>query len=60
MNEITAAIIGAALSALVMMLANISNRRERDIREVFKRLNLIEKDLARLIVSTNIDFTEND
>jgi len=60
MNEITAAIIGAALSALVMMLANISNRRERDIREVFKRLNLIEKDIARLIVSTNIDFTEND
>tara|TARA_X000000368_G_scaffold257153_1_gene203253 strand:+ start:22 stop:204 length:183 start_codon:yes stop_codon:yes gene_type:complete len=60
MNEITAAIIGAALSAVVMMLANISNRRERDIREVFKRLNLIEKDIARLIVSTNIDFTEND
>ena len=60
MNEITAAIIGAALSALVMMLANISNRRERDIREVFKRLNLIEKDIARLIVSTNIDFIEND
>jgi len=60
MNEITAAIIGASLSALVMMLANISNRRERDIREVFKRLNLIEKDIARLIVSTNIDFTEND
>tara|TARA_Y100000593_G_scaffold14105_1_gene26542 strand:+ start:316 stop:498 length:183 start_codon:yes stop_codon:yes gene_type:complete len=60
MNEITAAIIGAALSALVMMLANISNRRERDIREVFRRLNQLEKDVARLIVSTNIDFIEND
>tara|TARA_R100000458_G_C8220621_1_gene205097 strand:+ start:293 stop:475 length:183 start_codon:yes stop_codon:yes gene_type:complete len=60
MNEITAAIIGAALSAVVMMLANISNRRERDIREVFRRLNQLEKDVARLIVSTNIDFTEND
>ena len=60
MNEITAAIIGAALSALVMMLANISKRRERDIREVFRRLNQLEKDVARLIVSTNIDFIEND
>jgi uncharacterized protein YoxC len=60
MNEITAAIIGAALSAVVMMLANISNRRERDIREVFRRLNQLEKDVARLIVSTNIDFIEND
>ena len=55
MNEITAAIIGAALSALVMMLANISNRRERDIREVFRRLNQLEKDVARLNISIELD-----
>ena len=48
MPEITAAIIGATASALLMMLANISNRRERDIREIFRRLNQIEKDVAQL------------
>jgi len=48
MHEITAAIIGATASTLVMLLANISNRRERDIREIFRRLNQIEKEMARL------------
>jgi len=47
MHEITAAIIGATASALVMLLANISNRRERDIREIFRRLNQLEKDVAQ-------------
>ena len=48
MNEITAAIIGATISALLMVLANRSHRRQGDIREIFHRLNAIEKDLARL------------
>ncbi len=48
MNEITAAIIGAVTSALLMLLANVSNRRERDIREIFRRLNQLEKDVAKL------------
>ena len=48
MPEITAAIIGASASAVLMMLANISNRRERDVREIFRRLNQIEKDVAQL------------
>ncbi len=48
MHEITAAIIGAAISALLMILANRSHRRQGDIREIFHRLNAIEKDLARL------------
>ena len=48
MNEITAAIIGAIASALLMLLANVSNRRERDIREIFRRINQLEKDVAKL------------
>lgn len=48
MNEITAAIIGAVASALLMLLANVSNRRERDIREIFRRINQLEKDVAKL------------
>ena len=47
MNEITAAIIGAIASAFLMALANISNRRERDIRELFHRINALEKEVAR-------------
>ena len=47
MNEITAAIIGAVASAFLMALANISNRRERDIRELFHRINSLEKEVAK-------------
>tara|TARA_R100001082_G_scaffold23694_1_gene11572 strand:+ start:241 stop:417 length:177 start_codon:yes stop_codon:yes gene_type:complete len=47
MNEITAAIIGAVASALLMLLANVSNRRERDIREIFSRLNRLEQEVAK-------------
>ena len=47
MNEITAAIIGAIASALLMLLANVSNRRERDIREIFNRLNRLEQEVAK-------------
>tara|TARA_R100000742_G_C4182882_1_gene17419 strand:+ start:94 stop:270 length:177 start_codon:yes stop_codon:yes gene_type:complete len=46
LQEITAAIIGAIASAFIMALANISNRRERDIRELFHRMNQLEKDVA--------------
>ena len=47
MNEITAAMIGAVASAFLKALANISNRRERDIRELFHRINALEKEVAR-------------
>ena len=47
MNEITVAIIGAIASAFLMALANISNRRERDIRELFHRINSLEKEVAK-------------
>ena len=47
MPEIQAAMIGAAASAFLMVLSNMSNRRERDIREIFNRINQIEKAVAQ-------------
>jgi hypothetical protein len=55
MNEIIAAIIGACFSMVLMAISNISNRRDRDIREVFSRLNTIEKQLASMTNSTQIN-----
>ena len=43
MPEVHAALIGAAATAFLMVLSNISNRRERDIREIFHRINQLEK-----------------
>jgi hypothetical protein len=48
MNEIIAAIIGAVFSMLLMTISNISGRRERDIREIFARLNKLEQQLASI------------
>ena len=48
MTEIYAALVGAMLSALLMVLGNRSNKRQGDIREIFHRLNSIDKELARL------------
>ena len=48
MPDATAAIIGAVSSALLFALANITNRRERDVRELFHRVNALEKEGARL------------
>ena len=47
MNEIYAALIGAMVSALLMVLSNRSSKRQSDIREIFHRLNAIEKEQAR-------------
>ncbi len=46
MAEITAAIIGATASVVIMSLSNISNRRDRDTRELFNRINQLEKLVA--------------
>ena len=46
MPEITAAIIGATASVVIMSLSNISNRRDRDTRELFNRINQLEKLVA--------------
>ena len=48
MPEIYAALVGAMLSALLMVLGNRSNKRQGDIREIFHRLNAKDKELARL------------
>ena len=48
MTEIYAALIGAMVSALLMVLGNRSNKRQGDIREIFHRLNALDKELARL------------
>ena len=48
MPEIYAALVGAMVSALLMILGNRSSRRQGDLREIFGRLNTIERELARL------------
>ena len=48
MSEIVAALIGAMVSALLMVLGNRSNKRQGDIREIFHRLIAIDKELVRL------------
>ena len=48
MPEIYGALIGAAATAILMVLSNMSNRRERDIRELFNRMNQLEKAVSRI------------
>ena len=47
-QELLAALIGAAISGALMVLANQTNKRQGDIREIFHRLNSIEKDIATM------------
>ena len=48
MPEVYSALVGAMVSALLMILGNRSSRRQGDLREIFGRLNTIERELARL------------
>ena len=48
MPEIYAALIGVGASAFVMVLSNISNRRDRDIVELFSRINRLERAVSRM------------
>ena len=48
MSEIYAALIGVAASAFVMVLSNVSNRRDRDIVELFNRINRLERAVSRM------------
>ena len=48
MSEIYAALIGVAASAFVMVLSNVSNRRDRDIVELFNRINRLERAVSRI------------
>ena len=47
-QELLAALVGAAISGALMVLANRSNRSQGNFREIFHRLSAIEKDVARL------------
>jgi hypothetical protein len=50
-QELLAALIGAAISGALMVLANRSSRRQGDIREIFHRLNALEREQATLIAT---------
>ena len=47
-QELLAALVGAAISGALMVLTNQTNKRQGDIREIFHRLNSIEKDIATM------------
>ena len=47
-QELLAALIGAAISGALMVLANQTSKRQGDIREIFHRLNAIDKEIATL------------
>ena len=59
MNEIYAALIGASISALLMVLSNRSNRTMGNFREIYNRLNAVEKDIARLETKPNRNWRNN-
>ena len=48
MTEIWASLIGVAALTIVMAVGNNSSRKERDIRELFHRVNALEKQVARI------------
>nr|BAR21342.1 hypothetical protein [uncultured Mediterranean phage uvMED] len=48
MNEIFAALIGVAATAFVMVLSNVSSRRDRDIVELFNRINRLERAVSKI------------
>ena len=48
MPEVYAALIGAAATAFVMVLSNMSNRREKTIIDIYNRLNKLSQAGSRL------------
>jgi len=53
-NEVIAAILGASISTVAMLLANSDSKRERYTVEIFKRLNTLDNKVTRLEERTNI------
>ncbi len=51
MTEIIAAIVGACFSMVLMTASNVSNRKQRDTREIFNRLNKLEQQVAVVLNS---------
>ena len=48
MPEVQAALISAAATAFVMVLSNMSNRREKTIIDIYNRLNSLSQAVSRL------------
>ena len=48
MTEVQAALLGAAATAFVMVLSNMSNRREKTIIDIYNRLNKLSQAVSRL------------
>ena len=48
MPEVYAALIGAAATAFVMVLSNMSNRREKTIIDIYNRLNKLSQAVSRI------------
>jgi len=48
MNELWAALIGVGATTVVMAIGNNSSRKERDIRELFHRVNALEQKVAEI------------
>ena len=48
MPEIYAALIGASVTAIVVMISNMRNKRERDIRDIYYRLNKLSEAVSRI------------
>ena len=53
MNEIIAAVLGAAISCAAMAVANSGKRKEAYTVEIFKRLNALEVEVGMLKEKTN-------
>ena len=47
-QELLAALVGAAVSGLLMVISNYTNKRHRALIELFHRMNAVEQNLARL------------
>ena len=48
MNEVIAACIGAVVSIFLFTLSIIVNRKDKDVRSLFKRVALLEQQIAAL------------
>ena len=48
MTEVQAALIGAAATAFVMVLSNMSNRREKTIIDIYNRLNKLSQAVSKI------------
>ena len=48
MTEVQAALIGAVATAFVMVLSNMSNRREKTIIDIYNRLNKLSQAVSRI------------